>query len=248
MSRLRSPLTIVAITAGAVGGAGAGLLLFDPLVAALDLSGAIVLPAIVALVATCSIAGATLMGMMAPQPASLAAAAIAAVEQSPAVETLIVEAAITDDSAPATPPLSPADAVSTTFFAAPTPPPERPSGPQWLPTSAEHDAGFELQIAIEGGRLIPGFPARAALRFAAYAPIAARAVRLRLSVPFEGRVADAWAQTWPINGLPEGERTVVVEITAPVGLTAGSALLAVELEGEPGRAVPRRRGGALPIG
>jgi hypothetical protein len=77
---------------------------------------------------------------------------------------------------------------------------------------------------------------------------AARAVRLRLSVPFDGRVADAWAQTWPINGLPDGERTVVVEIAAPIGLPEGRALIAVELEGEPGRSTPRRRGGALPIG
>jgi hypothetical protein len=61
-------------------------------------------------------------------------------------------------------------------------------------------------------------------------------------------VADAWAQTWPINGLPDGERTVVVEIAAPIGLPEGRALIAVELEGEPGRSTPRRRGGALPIG
>jgi hypothetical protein len=242
-------LGIIAIVAGAAGGAGGGLLLVDPLVAQFGLRGDATLIAVTATVTIGALLGAIALARLVPT----------AVVPSPSVDPTVEAASApskdvaSSPSAPeaatpprATPPptaASPIDAQSHSP-SAPTP----PRGPRWLPTSAEHDPGFDLQIALEGGRLIPGFPVRAALRFSAYAALPARAVRLRLSVPFESRVADAWAQTWPINGLPAGERTVVVEIAAPVGLPSGSALIAVELEGEPGRSAPRRRGGALPIG
>lgn len=252
MRRLLSPLTLIATAAGAVGGAGAGLLLFDPLAAATGLVGLPAIGLIAGLVTCCALVGATLIARLAPPPRSAVAVAIETAAP-PADAPSLDDAAPVDTS-------SPIDPLETLLAAdearygdlppmpAPTPAPITPPGPRWLPTSAEHDPGFDLQIALEGGRLIPGFPVRAALRFSAYAPIAARAVRLRLSVPFDGRVADAWAQTWPINGLPDGERTVVVEIAAPVGLPEGRALIAVEIEGEQGRSTPRRRGGALPIG
>lgn len=248
MRRLSNPLTLLAIAAGAVGGAGAGLLLFDPLAAASGLTGLPAIGLIAALVVCCALVGATLMARIAPAPRSPFATAVHAAAL-PAVDTPSAPTAVMPQPAS----IDPLDALladdDARFGAlSPEPAPITAPGPRWLPTSAEHDPGFDLQIALEGGRLIPGFPVRAALRFSAYAPIAARAVRLRLSVPFDGRVADAWAQTWPINGLPDGERTVVVEIAAPVGLPEGRALIAVELEGEPGRSTPRRRGGALPIG
>jgi hypothetical protein len=246
MRRLLSPLTLIATAAGAVGGAGAGLLLFDPLAAATGLVGLPAIGLIAGLVACCALVGATLIARLAPPPRSAVAVAIETAA-SPADVTPIDDATPVDTPSPIDP-LETLLAADEARYGALPPTPTPAPGPRWLPTSAEHDPGFDLQIALEGGRLIPGFPVRAALRFSAYAPIAARAVRLRLSVPFDGRVADAWAQTWPINGLPDGERTVVVEIAAPVGLPEGRALIAVELEGEPGRSTPRRRGGALPIG
>lgn len=255
MRRRISPLTLIATAAGAVGGAGAGLLLFDPLAATTGLVGMPAIGLIAGLVACCALVGATLIARLAPPPRSAVSAVAETV--APPGERDPLERPSLDHATPADTP-SPIDPLETLLAAdearygtlppTPTPTPTPAPGPHWLPTSAEHDPGFDLQIALEGGRLIPGFPIRAALRFSAYTPIAARAVRLRLSVPFDGRVADAWAQTWPINGLPDGERTVVVEIAAPIGLPEGRALIAVELEGEPGRSTPRRRGGALPIG
>jgi hypothetical protein len=246
MRRRISPLTLIATAAGAVGGAGAGLLLFDPLAAATGLVGMPAIGLIAGLVACCALVGATLIARLTPPPRSAVAAA-AETATAPADVTPIDDATPVDTPSPIDPLETLLAADEARYGAIPPTPPPAP-GPRWLPTSAEHDPGFDLQIALEGGRLIPGFPVRAALRFSAYTPIAARAVRLRLSVPFDGRVADAWAQTWPINGLPDGERTVVVEIAAPIGLPEGRALIAVELEGEPGRSTPRRRGGALPIG